>query len=146
MKTNDVILQTVTKVAAFIILTFSVHLFLAGHHNPGGGFIGGLVVASAITLLFLAYDIKTVRVGFPPVDFKVLAISGVFLAVSTGIGSFVFGKQFLSHTFGYLDLPLFGKTEFATAVIFDIGVALAVFGTALSIIYTISEDICIWRR
>jgi multicomponent Na+:H+ antiporter subunit B len=146
MKTNDVILQTVTKVATFIILTFSVYLFLAGHHNPGGGFIGGLVVASAITLLFLAYDVKTVRAGLPPVDFKILAIAGVLLAVITGMGSFVFGKPFLSHAFGELDLPFFGNTKFATSVIFDVGVALAVFGTALSIIYTISEDMCIWRR
>ena len=37
---NDVILQTVTKVAVFIILAFSIHLFIGGHHNPGGGFVG----------------------------------------------------------------------------------------------------------
>jgi multicomponent Na+:H+ antiporter subunit B len=146
IKINDVLLQTVTKVASFVILTFSVYLFLAGHHNPGGGFIGGLVVAAAITLLFLAYDVKTVRAGSPPVDFKVLAVSGVLLAVITGMGAVVFGKPFLSHAFGYFNLPLFGETELATSVIFDVGVALAVLGTALSIIYTISEDMCIWKR
>ncbi len=47
MKTNNVMLHTVTKIAAFIILTFSVFLFFAGHNNPGGGFIGGLMTASA---------------------------------------------------------------------------------------------------
>ncbi|MGI6685328.1 MAG: Na(+)/H(+) antiporter subunit B [Bacillota bacterium] len=145
MRINDVILQTVTKVAAFVILTFAVFLFLAGHHNPGGGFVGGLMVASSITLLLLAYDLKTIREVFP-IDFKVLAMIGVLLAVSTGMGSFIFGSPFLSHTFGVVNLPIFGRTELATAVIFDVGVALAVLGTALSIIYTISEDICIWKR
>ncbi|MGI6225602.1 MAG: Na(+)/H(+) antiporter subunit B [Peptococcales bacterium] len=145
MRPNNVILQTVTRIATFIILTFSVYLFLAGHHNPGGGFIGGLMVASAITLLLLAFDIKTVQAGLP-IDYKVLAVLGVFIAVATGMGSLIFGKPFLNHTFGSFNLPIFGETELATAVIFDVGVALAVLGTALSIIYTISEDICLWRR
>lgn len=145
MKANDVILRTVTKVAAFIILTFAIYLFLAGHHNPGGGFIGGLVVVSVMVLLLMAYDLKTVRAGLP-FDFKIMAALGVFLAVATGMGSLLFGKPFLSHTILHFHLPLFGETELATAVIFDVGVALAVFGTALSIIYTISEDMWLWKR
>jgi multisubunit Na+/H+ antiporter MnhB subunit len=40
----------------------------------------------------------------------------------------------------YFDLPIFGKTELATATIFDTGVALAVIGTAVTIILTISDD------
>lgn len=65
MKVNNVILQTVTKVATYIILTFAIYLFLAGHHNPGGGFIGGLVIASAVALLVLVYDVKTLKAVFP---------------------------------------------------------------------------------
>lgn len=145
MKINDVILQTVARVAVFIILTFSIFLFVAGHHNPGGGFIGGLVVASAVVLLLLAYDLKTIKEGLP-IDFKIMAISGVLLSVMSGMGSFVFGAPFLTHTFEHLNLPFFGTTEIATAVIFDIGVALAVLGTAMSIIFAISEDICSWKR
>lgn len=145
MKTNDVILQTVTRLASFIILTFAVYLFLAGHHDPGGGFVGGLLVTSAITLLLLAYDLKTVRVLFK-FDFTKLAIIGVFIAVATGMGAVVFGEPFLTHTFGTVDLPIFGTTQLATAVLFDVGVAFAVLGTALSIIYTISEDMSLWKR
>ncbi|WP_017726047.1 Na(+)/H(+) antiporter subunit B [Halalkalibacterium ligniniphilum] len=139
MKINDVILQTVTKVAAFVILTFSVYLFLAGHHNPGGGFIGGLVTASAIVLLYLAFDVETVNKIFP-IDFKMVALVGVLIAVLTGVGSFLFDAAFLSHTFDYFDLPLFGETELATSVLFDVGVAMAVIGTAVTIILSISED------
>ena len=51
MKSNDVILQTVTRLMTFIILSFAVYLFMAGHHNPGGGFIGGMVFAAGIVLL-----------------------------------------------------------------------------------------------
>ena len=139
MKPNDVILHTVTKVAVMIIFTFSIYLFYGGHHNPGGGFIGGLSVASGITLLFLAFDIETIRKNIP-FDFKNVAAIGVLIAIFTGMGGMLFGQPFLTQTFGYFHLPIFGKTELATATIFDTGVALAVIGTAVTIILTISDD------
>jgi multicomponent Na+:H+ antiporter subunit B len=139
MKPNDVILHTVTKVAVMIIFTFSIYLFYGGHHNPGGGFIGGLSVASGITLLLLAFDIETIRKNIP-FDFKNVAAIGVLIAIFTGMGGLFFGQPFLTQTFGYFDLPIFGKTELATATIFDTGVALAVIGTAVTIILTISDD------
>lgn len=139
MKPNDVILHTVTKIAVIIIFTFSIYLFYGGHHNPGGGFIGGLSVASGITLLFLTFDIETVRKNIP-FDFKNIAAIGVLIAIFTGMGGLFFGQPFLTQTFGYFDLPIFGETELATALLFDTGVALAVIGTAVTIILTISDD------
>lgn len=139
MKPNDVILHTVTKIAVMIIFTFSIYLFYGGHHNPGGGFIGGLSVAAGITLLFLAFDIETIRKNIP-FDFKNVATIGVLIAILTGMGGLFVGQPFLSQSFGYFDLPVFGQTELATATLFDTGVALAVIGTAVTIILTISDD------
>jgi multicomponent Na+:H+ antiporter subunit B len=136
---NDVIIRTVTKVAVVIILTFAFNLFISGHHYPGGGFIGGLTFASALILLFLSFDIESVRKNIP-VDFKVLAAVGVLISVLTGVGSMMVGVPFLSQAFGYFDLPIFGKTELATAVLFDIGVGLAVIGTSITIILSIGDD------
>lgn len=139
MKPNDVILHTVTKVAVVIILTFSIYLFFGGHHNPGGGFIGGLSVASGLVLLYLTFDLETVRKNMP-VDFKKVAAIGVLIAVLTGTGSLLFNAPFLTQTYGHFTLPILGETELATAVLFDIGVALAVIGAAMTIILSISED------
>lgn len=61
MRINDVILRTVVKVVIFIILTLGVYLFFSGHNAPGGGFIGGLVLASGIILLYVTYDIDTIQ-------------------------------------------------------------------------------------
>ncbi|MEH7252307.1 Na(+)/H(+) antiporter subunit B [Neobacillus niacini] len=138
-KPNDVIIRSVSKVAVVIILTFAINLFISGHHNPGGGFIGGLAFSSALILLFLSFDIETVRKNIP-LDFKILAAVGVLISVSTGVGSMLFDVPFLTQAYGYFNLPIFGKTELATAVIFDIGVALAVIGTSITIILTIGDD------
>lgn len=139
MKINDVILRTVTRIIVFIILTLGVYLFLSGHNKPGGGFIGGLVLGSAIVLLYLTNDIETIRKSLP-FDFKIVAAIGVMLALLTGFGSFLFGAPFLSQSFGYFELPIFGKTELTTVTIFEAGVALAVVGVVVTIIISISED------
>jgi monovalent cation:proton antiporter len=139
MKTNDVILQTAAKIVVFIILTFSLFLFFAGHNNPGGGFIGGLMTAGALVLLALAFDLETIRKVIP-LDFRRITAFGLLLAVLTGVGSFLFGAPFLSHTFTHYELPLLGETELATAVLFDLGVYLAVVGVTMTIILSIGED------
>ncbi len=140
MKINDVILQTITKVVVFIILTFGVELFFAGHNSPGGGFIGGLVLSSAFVLLFLVHDIETVQQGIP-VDFKKVAATGVLFAVGTGVFAVLFGSAFLTQTFLTVNLPVYGETELATVLLFELGVALTVVGTVVTIILSISEDV-----
>ncbi|MEH7225530.1 Na(+)/H(+) antiporter subunit B [Bacillus sp. JJ1566] len=136
---NDVIIRSVTKVAVIIIFTFAINLFVSGHHHPGGGFIGGLTFSAGLVLLFLTFDIETVRKNLP-LDFKVVAAIGVLIAVGTGFGSMLFGAPFLTQTFGYIEIPVFGETEIASAVLFDVGVALAVIGTSLTIIMSIGDD------
>ncbi|RWR06518.1 Na(+)/H(+) antiporter subunit B [Siminovitchia fortis] len=140
MKINDVILETVTKIVVFIILTVAVYLFFSGHNSPGGGFIGGLVLASAFVLLLLASDIETVQKGIP-FDFKRVAALGVFISVTTGLGALLFGAPFLTQSHFTFHLPYFGETEFATITIFEAGVALTVVGVVVSIILSISEDV-----
>jgi multicomponent Na+:H+ antiporter subunit A len=139
LKSNDVILQTASKVLIFIILIFALYLFFSGHNQPGGGFIGALMTASALILLTMAFGITTIR-EVVPIDFKKLTALGLLIAVVTGIGSFFFQVPFLSHAFGYFNLPLLGKTELATAVLFDLGVYLTVIGVTMTIILTIGRD------
>lgn len=139
MKTNDVIFQTVTKFLVFLIFAYAANLFLAGHYTPGGGFIAGLMAAGGIVLLLLAFDLKTVQKIFP-INFIHMTALGLLIATGTGIGSFFFDVPFLTHTFGYFDIPIIGKTGLATAVLFDIGVFLVVVGIAMTIILTIRED------
>ncbi|MFC3210845.1 Na(+)/H(+) antiporter subunit B [Planomicrobium okeanokoites] len=139
MKTNDVMLQTVTKVVTFIILMFAVHIFFAGHYTPGGGFVGGLLTASAIVLLMLAFGIQTVK-KIVPVNYVVMTSVGLLLAIATAAASILFDVPFFTHAYDYFDLPLFGKTSLHSAMLFDAGVYLVVVGVTMTIIQTIGED------
>lgn len=139
MKFSDVIVQTAAKILVFIIMIYSIYILFAGHNNPGGGFIGGLITASALMLLYLAFDVETVR-EIIPFDFKIIGAIGVMLALLTGFGSVLFGVPFLTQVYEYVNLPVLGKTGLGTAFLFDLGVYLAVIGTTITIIRSISED------
>ncbi|QHE52294.1 Na(+)/H(+) antiporter subunit B [Pontibacillus sp. HMF3514] len=140
MRTNDVILRTTTTLIAFILLAFSVYLFLAGHNAPGGGFIGGLMTAAAIILMYMTYGIESIR-KIIPVNFRSIVPVGLLIAVLSGAGSFLFGEPFLSQTFAHLHhVPIFGEMELATAMLFDLGVYVTVVGITLTIILTIAND------
>src|SRR5699024_671954 len=140
VKINEVILQSITKIVVFIILTLALYLFFSGHSAPGGGFVGGLVLASAFVLLLLAYDIETVKQGIP-VDFKLVAAFGALLVVVSGLGALLFGEPFLSQTLAQINIPILGPIQFSTVLIFESGVALAVVGMVITIILSISEDV-----
>ena len=139
MKTNDLILQTVTKIATFIIVIFSINIFFAGHYTPGGGFVGGLLMASAIVLLVIAYDLKTVQ-NILPLNYMYVTATGLILSFGTAAFPMFLNKPFFTHFFDYFTLPLIGKTSLHTAALFDLGVFLVVVGVMMTIIQTIGED------
>ncbi|PWA12751.1 Na(+)/H(+) antiporter subunit B [Pueribacillus theae] len=139
MKTNDVILKTGTKVVSFMIFLFSIHIFFAGHYTPGGGFVGGLLASSAIVLLLLAFDIKTVK-KILPVNYITITAAGIIISILTASAAVFFNKSFFTHFFDYFHLPLLGKTSLHTATLFDLGVYLVVVGVTMTIIQTIGED------
>ncbi|MCA0969037.1 Na(+)/H(+) antiporter subunit B [Halobacillus litoralis] len=138
-RTNDIILRTTTTLIAFILLGFSIYLFFAGHNNPGGGFIGGLMTSAAFVLMYMAYGVKAMQ-KILPINFRLMLTVGLTIAVATGIGSFMFGEPFLSQSDAYFQLPVLGKTHLATALLFDLGVYLTVIGVTMTIILTIASD------
>ncbi len=139
MKTNDVILQFTAKIVFFMIFFYAVHIFFAGHYTPGGGFVGGLVTSSAIVLLIIAFDIKTVQ-SIIPINYIYLVAIGLIIAGATAAISMFNGEPFFTHYFDYFDLPILGKTSLHTAALFDLGVYLVVVGVTMTIIQTIGED------
>jgi multicomponent K+:H+ antiporter subunit A len=56
---------------------------------------------------------------------------GLLLALITGLGSWMVGYPFLTSTFTYVTLPVVGKFEVASAMVFDLGVYLAVVGSVM---------------
>jgi len=138
-QSNDVFFQFNAIIIFLILMMYAVSIFFGGHYTPGGGFVGGLLLSSAVIIIGIAFDTKTLKKMFP-FDFKIITATGLFLCVLTPILSWTYGKTFFTHAFGELNLPIFGEVHWHTAMIFDLGVLLAVVGTAITIILSIGEN------
>ncbi|KKC39841.1 monovalent cation/H+ antiporter subunit B [Devosia epidermidihirudinis] len=135
---NTLIFRTLAPVIVGIMLVFSVYVCLRGHNEPGGGFIGGLIAASAIAVYAMAVGVPAVReaLRFEPTAF---AGFGVFIAAGSGLLSLGTGSPFLTSIWLYLNL---GDTvvPLSTPMIFDIGVYFVVFGTISAVALALQGD------
>ncbi|PKH59053.1 MULTISPECIES: monovalent cation/H+ antiporter subunit A [unclassified Halomonas] len=132
------VLTSISMTLLPLALLVSAFIFLRGHNQPGGGFIAGLITAVALILLYMARGVAWAqeRLDFP---FQPVAVIGVAIATLTGLGSWLFGHPFLTSAFGYFSLPLIGTFELATALLFDLGVYLAVVGATLMILANLGK-------
>lgn len=126
------ILAVVARPLLPLALLVSVYIFLRGHNLPGGGFIAGLITASALILQYLARGDDWIKVRLR-LRFHLVMAAGLLCALLTGLGSWAFGKPFLTSGFDYFHWPIVGEIELATAMLFDLGVYLTVVG-AVSLI------------
>ena len=135
---NTVIFRTIAPVLIAIMVVFSVFVLLRGHNQPGGGFIGGLIAASAVAIYGIAAGVKEVRHALR-VDPLTIAGFGVLLASFAGLLSLGYDVPFLTGLWTTLH---FGETEvsLSTPMVFDIGVYFAVVGTISAVALALEED------
>ncbi len=138
MDAHPLILVVATRVLLPLALTVAVFIFLRGHNEPGGGFIAGLVVAIALIMQYLASGYAWAA-GRAQLDTQAMIGAGVAIAGLTGIASVFLGWSFLTSTYTYVDLPLVGEIEVASAVAFDLGIFLTVVGTVMVSLAQISR-------
>ncbi|MFN3716336.1 MAG: monovalent cation/H+ antiporter subunit A [Thiobacillus sp.] len=130
---HPAIMATLTRLLLPLALLVAVFIFLRGHNQPGGGFIAGLVTAVALIVQYLANGAAWTHQRLSA-DSHPLLFWGLGIATLTGLGSWAFGHPFLTSTFGYMNWPLVGKFELASAMAFDLGVFLVVVGATLMIL------------
>ena len=135
---NTLIFRTIAPLLVVVMMVFSVFVMLRGHNEPGGGFIGGLIAASAISIYGMAAGPSAVRRALKadPITF---AGFGVVLAGLSGLLSLAFDVPFLTGL--WVDLHLGdAKVPVSTPMIFDIGVYFVVFGTISAIALGLEDD------
>ena len=127
---HPLLLRTASRPLLPLLLLVALFLLLRGHNLPGGGFIAALLTASALMLQYMASGVAWTRdrLAF---SFVPVIAAGIGIALATAAGALLFDAPFLSHTFTHLHLPLVGDVELATAMLFDLGVYVAVVGAVM---------------
>lgn len=142
---NSIILTTATRLIFPLLLLFSVVVTLNGHNLPGGGFVGGLMAASAFALYSMAYDAETTR-KLLRVDPILLIGLGLLLALLSGLFSLACGMltdrpiEFMRGMWASFEAPGLGEIKVGTPLFFDLGVYFTVLGVTLLMVLTLEEE------
>jgi len=131
------ILQTATRVLMPLLLLFAVFLLLRGHNEPGGGFVGGLVVAASMVLYAMAYGVDAGRRALL-VEPATLLGGGLLLALVSGVPAVLLGRPFMTALWTRLGVGP-AVLDVGTPLLFDVGVFLTVIGVVLTIVFTLAD-------
>jgi multicomponent Na+:H+ antiporter subunit B len=136
---TSLILRTATRRLLPLLLLFAVFLLLRGHNEPGGGFVGGLVVASAFVLYSISAGVAACRRALL-VDPSVLLSGGLLVALSSGLPGLLAGRPFMTASWFAVGVPP-AVVSLGTPLLFDAGVFLAVIGVVLTIVLTLADTV-----
>ena len=129
---SSLLFRTVAPAISLVMVLFSLIVLLRGHNDPGGGFIGGLLAASAAAVYGMALGPEAAR-KLLRINPLALAGLGIVVAIFAGLLSAFAGAPFLTGLWlpGYL---------FGTPGLFDVGVYLVVFGTLAAITLALEDS------
>lgn len=92
-----IIVKTVTSWVKGLIILFGLYIILFGHLTPGGGFSGGVIIASAYILLTLAFgkdgSLKNLKENIAR---EMDSIGALLFLIIAALGIFIGGTFFIN--------------------------------------------------
>lgn len=134
------IMDTTAQLVFHSALVLSLYLLFAGHNQPGGGFVGGLVAGAAVAVHYVAGGIDEVRSLSRLRPWTILG-GGLVLASVATLAPLLGGGSVLES--GYLldtDLPVLGQVKVTSTLVFDAGVYAVVVGLMLMVFEAVGEE------
>ncbi len=134
-----VVVDVAVRIVFMAVMVGSIYLLFAGHNQPGGGFVGGIVAGAAIALRYVAGGIDDVRSLSRAHPWTVLG-TGLLISAITVAVPMLGGGAPLESGMWEADFPLLGHVKVTSALAFDIGVYLLVIGLVLMVFESFGDD------
>ena len=136
---RSLIFITCNRLIVPLMIVLSVILLLRGHNMPGGGFVGGLLIASAYALIGMAEGTTKARQAVG-IKLHMLIGLGLLFAMAAGVIGLILEGSFLQGVWTKVSIPgLSEPLKVGTPVLFDIGVMVAVWGVVLMMIFYLAQ-------
>jgi len=139
MKGMTIIVKTIASWVKVLIVLFGIYIILFGHLTPGGGFAGGVILASSYVLLMLAFGREFVQKDLPLALDSKLDCLGAFMFALIAILGMVFGGIFFVN---FLQKYLPGKPlnliSAGTIPLSNIAIGLKVGASLFLVIFLLS--------
>jgi multicomponent Na+:H+ antiporter subunit B len=137
--TDDIIIKTLARFLVPFIQLYALYVILHGHHSPGGGFQGGVILAASFLLLLITHGLNFRRRGI--VEKTVTLFSSIGVLIYAGIGGLclVLAGNFLDYAqlARVLQVPPAEARSLGILGV-EIGVGLAVMAVMFSVFFDIA--------
>ena len=136
---DDIIIKTVARILAPFIQLFALYVIMHGHHSPGGGFQGGVILGASMLLLLITHGVEETKRRLS--EKWVAGLSSLGLLIYSGIGilCIILSGNFLDYgsLAGILNVDTAEARSLGILGV-EIGVGLAVMSVMFSIFFNIS--------
>ena len=140
MKGMTIIVKTISSWVKVLIFLFGIYIVIFGHLTPGGGFAGGIILASSYILLMLAFGREFAEKNLSLPLASKLDCAGAFGFVLIAVLGLVFGGCFFVNFLyqKYLPGEAFQLVSAGMIPLSNIAIGLKVGASLFLIILTLS--------
>ena len=137
---HDLIVKTTCRLIVPFIQIFALYVIAHGHHSPGGGFQGGVILGAAMIIYSIAFNLRSAIRRMTERSTVMLSSLGVFIYAGTGALCMLLGLNFLdygalTHVLG-VD-PVTARSH--GILIVEIGVGIAVMAVMVTLYYNLAS-------
>lgn len=137
----DFLISRTCRLIIPFIQIFALYVVAHGHHSPGGGFQGGVIMGASVILFAISHNLRISLKSFGEVRAALLSVTGVFIYVGTGALCLLMGRAFLDYSALAPILRATGIMAHSYGIlIVEIGVAVAVTAVMIWIYYNLSSS------
>jgi multicomponent K+:H+ antiporter subunit A len=117
----------------------SVFFLLRGHNAPGGGFVGGLVLAMGFIVQYMVSGTLWIesRMRIHP---QYAVGLGLLCAAFAGLAAWLRSSNFLTSLEWHGRVPVLGELHLSSTLLFDLGVYLLVLGAVILILIALAHQ------
>lgn len=140
-KEPDLIQVVTCRLVVPVLQLFALYVIAHGHHSPGGGFQGGVMLGASFILMTLTGGLPATLARLPEQRALFLAGLGVLIFAGTGLLCMMLGGNFLDYEVLHRIMPGTGPVmaRSHSMLIVEIGVAFTVCTIMFSIYAILSS-------
>ena len=143
-KSDDIIIKTLARILVPFIQVYALYVIMHGHHSPGGGFQGGVILAASLILLMITHGLKDTQKRISEKAVAMFSSLGVFIYAGIGAVCLLLAGNYLDYSKLAKLLHVVPAEARSLGILgVEIGVGLAVMAVMFSVFLNISkgEDI-----
>jgi multicomponent Na+:H+ antiporter subunit B len=136
---DDIIIKTLARVLVPFMLLYALYVIMHGHHSPGGGFQGGVILGASLVLLVITHGLKDTQKRISEKSVAIFSSLGLLIYGGIGVLCVVLLGNFLDYSklAILLGVPLAQARSLGILGV-EIGVGLAVMAVMFSIFCNIA--------